>query len=767
MIIYGKITVGLFSPLLYNADLVDIKKIQTRKEELIKKMDLRNDLLKPERKVKISSGKVCTVLAEDMKGYFDHQIEFSINDVETCIDKNSVPDEGGESIVYKIIKSGKFNGKVIKRPFALKVKKYFTGENAYLNPSRYHEAIYIEYLKDFTNVVKLFCRWWDPEKKQLYIVFEHEPMNLQRFCDRVHEHAHEQALRNQNYTGNITNNDHDFKLKEGFLRSLCYQLVTSISLIWKRFNIVHCDIKPSNILINKGRFKLCDYGVAVMVSDTNFKPSRPTNGTAYCMPGELRNEEVCTEEQLRERSYSAVQTITSIITIVPNTGNSSRKSPSQTELPQSWPNNSVFKDLTYPEGQKVDVYCVAFTVLAIILNTHGWDLKEILKDLDNELPTMEYITSNKSNKNIKIKPSVKSVIPNQSHGRKGYSEAFNTFFINCITQNINEQTGRSLRWNWDQVLQSQFMRDASDNSTAARDEKECTDLFDRITKIPEIRNGITNKDSFISTDDAYDYDDTFLENDDKCNLALGYFNDLFDDENDTNYKNCKFYFSRLLNDLASGRSDNFVSVDSSSKKFNNFEMTDDEMTNNTEFKFISNNDYDSLTIDEPYGPGYGGNKNYQTILLRFNPKWINESLFHMSQAHDSEVSTYNGTKTISKILKFYQKLQLTIINICKKYQPEKLFICCNEISDTDHDHMRQLIKDVYKNLQVLLESIESSDCGDIKGAVLEKWNHSSLIRVGSLRVSEKISPRVYNPNEYEDDYMEENFADFFEFNKNH
>jgi len=82
------------------------------------------------------------------------------------------------------------------------------------------------------------------------------------------------------------------KLENSMSKFLIYQVLVALQYLHKRC-IVHCDLKPENVLILQGTghtmIKLCDFGFARIIGEKSFRTS--VVGTpAYLAPEVLRNE---------------------------------------------------------------------------------------------------------------------------------------------------------------------------------------------------------------------------------------------------------------------------------------------------------------------------------------------------------------------------------------------------------------------------------------------------------------------------------------------
>lgn len=73
-------------------------------------------------------------------------------------------------------------------------------------------------------------------------------------------------------------------IKESVLKQIFYQIVLGIAEL-HRLNIVHCDIKPDNIIIHNGIVKIIDYDLSLYLGDKKFIVQNDIIGTTkYISP---------------------------------------------------------------------------------------------------------------------------------------------------------------------------------------------------------------------------------------------------------------------------------------------------------------------------------------------------------------------------------------------------------------------------------------------------------------------------------------------------
>ncbi|CAD5111424.1 DgyrCDS732 [Dimorphilus gyrociliatus] len=62
---------------------------------------------------------------------------------------------------------------------------------------------------------------------------------------------------------NIFGADENYKIPENIIGNITYQIIKGLSYLRDEVSVLHRDVKPSNILINKcGRVKVCDFGIS-------------------------------------------------------------------------------------------------------------------------------------------------------------------------------------------------------------------------------------------------------------------------------------------------------------------------------------------------------------------------------------------------------------------------------------------------------------------------------------------------------------------------
>ena len=85
-------------------------------------------------------------------------------------------------------------------------------------------------------------------------------------------------------------------MEERRTRKLAFELAAGVAYLHSK-NVIHCDLKPENVLIHKGHIKICDFGLAG-IRDTE-RPG-PSVGTGAYMAPELLSRRSATPLRLIE-----------------------------------------------------------------------------------------------------------------------------------------------------------------------------------------------------------------------------------------------------------------------------------------------------------------------------------------------------------------------------------------------------------------------------------------------------------------------------------
>ncbi|CAD5111422.1 unnamed protein product [Dimorphilus gyrociliatus] len=86
---------------------------------------------------------------------------------------------------------------------------------------------------------------------------------------------------------NITEMEGSYKIDERIIGNMSYQIISGLFFLRSEVGVAHRDVKPSNILINKGgQVKICDFGICgVVMSDSLTKSN--AGSTPYLAPEKL------------------------------------------------------------------------------------------------------------------------------------------------------------------------------------------------------------------------------------------------------------------------------------------------------------------------------------------------------------------------------------------------------------------------------------------------------------------------------------------------
>ena len=121
--------------------------------------------------------------------------------------------------------------------------------------------------------------------------------NIVNYYDNLTKEGYKKGINNHiiiELCGKENIQDYLNKEKSKINPKIIYTIIKDICLGLKEIhskNIIHCDLKPSNILIGHDyKVKICDFGISSILEDTKEKIMSEMNGTlAYCAP-ELINE---------------------------------------------------------------------------------------------------------------------------------------------------------------------------------------------------------------------------------------------------------------------------------------------------------------------------------------------------------------------------------------------------------------------------------------------------------------------------------------------
>ena len=105
----------------------------------------------------------------------------------------------------------------------------------------------------------------------------------------------------------VTGGAEDSRFRPGTAVSVLRECLVGLSAL-HRANIIHCDVKPSNIMVKRsGSVKLIDIGSAFVVGD--FPPGNPCT-PEYAAPEVLKGERATAQSDLTSLGYVLIETIT-------------------------------------------------------------------------------------------------------------------------------------------------------------------------------------------------------------------------------------------------------------------------------------------------------------------------------------------------------------------------------------------------------------------------------------------------------------------------
>ena len=170
--------------------------------------------------------------------------------------KNELIDTGAFANVYKGIL---YNNRVPDKSHEVAIKEMF-GECKQMDWTI--EKQILEHLKTHNNIIEYICAL--NEGSVFTLIFFYIPQNLRTFCDIIFR-----------YHTNF--NVH--------MKSFLFQLLNGIKYIHSK-NIIHCDIKPDNILVtNDFTLKICDFGISQLYDVNNvFDQSFEIQSLSYRSP---------------------------------------------------------------------------------------------------------------------------------------------------------------------------------------------------------------------------------------------------------------------------------------------------------------------------------------------------------------------------------------------------------------------------------------------------------------------------------------------------
>lgn len=170
--------------------------------------------------------------------------------------------------VHKLIGKGaygfvwKSTSRETKTPVAL--KKCYDAFRCDIDAQRtFREVSYLQFLNNHDNIVKLLDVHTSDNGRDIYLVFEYFPTDLQN------------VLRST------------LKLEDKHYQYITYQLMKGLKYIHDA-ELIHRDIKPSNILINSScKIKICDFGLCRSIVDCQGRHLTDYVATRWYRPPEI------------------------------------------------------------------------------------------------------------------------------------------------------------------------------------------------------------------------------------------------------------------------------------------------------------------------------------------------------------------------------------------------------------------------------------------------------------------------------------------------
>ena len=97
-------------------------------------------------------------------------------------------------------------------------------------------------------------------------------------------------------------------IPETQLAGFAAQIVSGLRYLHANLRIVHRDVKPSNLLVNKaGRVKISDFGVSGQLANSVTKCNSWVGTVTYMSPERIAGEPYDAKVSMRRRAFAACQ----------------------------------------------------------------------------------------------------------------------------------------------------------------------------------------------------------------------------------------------------------------------------------------------------------------------------------------------------------------------------------------------------------------------------------------------------------------------------
>ncbi len=217
---------------------------------------------------------------------------------------------GGQGIVYLSERRGSAE---FKLPLAIKI----------FSPDKYKDAAaYQSEMKRLTRVATEVARVQQDQIVTVQNVVAHQGLyimemewidgyDLRRLLKRdslnhLKRQVTQQTWQDLNETV-VTGGEVDSRFRPGTAVNVLRECLVGLSAL-HRSDIIHCDVKPSNIMVKRsGSVKLIDIGSAFVVGD--FPPGNPCT-PEYAAPEVLKGDRATPQSDLASLGYVLIETIT-------------------------------------------------------------------------------------------------------------------------------------------------------------------------------------------------------------------------------------------------------------------------------------------------------------------------------------------------------------------------------------------------------------------------------------------------------------------------